>query len=152
MNEKRVRDIMSFSSLVEVGPESSIKEVVTASLPALRAGYSPTIVVKDGDKIIGMACWNDVLGALVPAYAKGKIKMEIFWEGLFTEQWHAIAGEKIKKLIRPPVFVALDDTLMKVAYKLVNDKINSVLVKDQGKLVGVISTGDLFNELLQCSA
>lgn len=147
IKEKRVRDIVGFSQLVEVDYKNTIKEVVGAALPLLKAGYSPTIVVKEQSKIIGMLCWSDILNVLLPAYAKGEIKMEVFWEGLLFHQWSTIADHNVKDAMRQPVFVDIDDTLAKVAYTLIENKISSILVTDRGKLVGMISAGDLFNEL-----
>jgi len=151
-SEKRVRDIMGFSSVIEVDRESSVKNLVTTSLPALKSGYNPTILVKDENSIVGMLSWDDLLYALVPSYAKGYWKMEIFWEGLFIDQWKNIADCKVKDLMRPPIAVNIDDTLAKVAYTLVNSKVSSVLVNDRGKMVGMISTGDLFTHLASCSS
>lgn len=150
--EKRVRDIMGFSSVIEVEQERSIKDTVAVSLPALKSGYNPTILAKDGNKIVGMLSCEDLLNALLPSYTKGDIKMEIFWEGLFQDQWRTIADRTIKDLMRPPVSVDINDSLTKVAYKLVNSRVSSVLVSDRGKVVGTISTGDLFSQLLECSA
>ncbi len=150
--EKRVRDIMGFSQMVEMGHESTVKEVVAAALPALKAGYNPTIVVKERDNIIGVLCWNDLLNVLLPPYTKGEIKVEIFWEGLLLDQWRTIADLNVKDAMRSPVFVDIDDTLAKVAYTLIESKMSSVLVTDRGKMVGMIGAGDLFNELYECPA
>lgn len=150
--EKRVRDIVGFSQVLEVKPEKSIKEVVSQSISALKQGYSPVLLAKDGEQIVGMLCWEDLLSALVPSYAKGKVNMEIFWEGLFTDQWQIIAGKTVKDLMRPPITVDIDDTLSRVAYTLVREKVNSALVYDRGKMVGIVSTGDLFNQLLDSTA
>ncbi|MBO8128315.1 MAG: CBS domain-containing protein [Peptococcaceae bacterium] len=148
ISEKRVRDIMGPSLLVEVSPETSVKELVAAFMQAIREGKDPTVLIKERNNVVGMLNRNDLLDILDPPYTKGDIKMEIFWEGLFTDQWRAVAERKVKDLMRSPVVVDPDDTLMKVSHIFNDRKVSTVLVVDQGQLVGTVSVDNLFNELV----
>lgn len=148
--EKRVRDIMRDPSLMELSPDNTIKELVAAFVQASKDGKADTmLLVKERDTIIGIVSWTDLLDLLEPPYTKGAIKMEIFWEGLFTDRWRGIAKRKVKELMQPPVVVGPDDTLMKVSHTLNEREVETALVVEQGQLVGIVSISDLFSELLQ---
>jgi len=150
LQEKRAREISGSSLPVEVGPDSNIKELAAAFMQAWRYGNTdPTALVKEGNNIVGMINQADLLDALEPSYTKGAIKTEIFWQGLLTERWRGIANYKVKELMRPPVVVDANDTLMKVSHVLNTQGAGMVLVVDGERLVGTITAGDILKELMQ---
>ncbi len=146
--EKRVEDIMESLPAAEVQPDSQLRTVLNIISEAEGKGKcNPTVLVREGDLILGTVSSSDILSALQPRYTKGRMKMEIFWEGLLTEQWHKIACRAVTDVMKTPVIVDANDTLMKASHKMTKHNASVVLVADLNRIVGAVSVKGLFREL-----
>lgn len=152
MQEKRVKGVMSDSLPLDVNPGCSMGELVSMFVQVAKCGNTGRMaVIRDGDSIVGMISRSDLLDILEPSYTKENIKMEIFWQGLFSERWNDIARRKVKEFMRPPVVVDVNDNLMKAAHVMNSKNTRIALVVEDYELVGTISVEDLLGELVDCS-
>jgi len=148
--EKRVRDLVGTLPLCKVGPEDDLKTLAAVLAKTVEGDNpDPLALVMDGSQIIGTVNRADLLSALEPPYTKGRIKMEVFWEGLFTEQWCGIVSGKVKDFMRSPVVVDINDTLMKAAHVMTENRVSTVLVLDADRVAGTLSVIDLIQELVK---
>lgn len=163
--EKKVKDIMiPIYDYPTVSAEATLKD----SIQVLRRAFQPQdnkprtgrqhILIVDNNELVGTFGVPDLLKAVEPQYLKshtfynmqltGSWAIPIFWDGLFSERCREIANKKIKDFMQPLVYyVKSNDTILKASYSMAKYKTNLVPVKENDKLVGIIRSIDVFQEI-----
>lgn len=96
----------------------------------------------------------DVNGRLVGAVSMHEI-LEILWNPKATKPSNVIIGERAPPEImvgsimnRPALSVSPDDTIGDVANMMIQRKLTTVFVQENGRLVGVVSQADLMEQVI----
>lgn len=140
-----VSDIMSKSPKT-VTPETKLVEVV--SLMCLFR-YSGLPVEKDGE-LLGIIAEKDVLHRMFP-------KLEDFADIMATpdydsmmSQYKDVVNLKVEDVMTPRVIsVSPDMHILRAATVLVRHKFRRIPVAENGKLVGMLSLGDIHKAIFQ---
>lgn len=168
LREKKVKDIMIPAyDYPTVSAEAMLKDAIRVLRNSFhpqekkpRTGRQHVFVVEDNE-LVGTFGVYDLLKAIEPQFLKGtayfSMKLNnswaipIFWEGLFTERCREIAHKKVKEFMNPIEFyVHIDDTLLRASYSMARYKSDFVAVKDKDRLVGLIRSVDIFQEISNC--
>jgi acetoin utilization protein AcuB len=124
----RVRDCMSTPAQV-IGPEAPAWE----ALGLMRRHRIRRLPVIDGDALIGIVTWTDVVRVQPPAMG-----------GV----WHIpnlAAGVQVRHLMAPsPLVVDPDAPVQEAAALMRRHKIGGIPVVEAGRLVGIITESDIF--------
>jgi len=142
----QVKEIMTGSPRT-VAPDTGLLEVV--SLMCLYR-YSGLPVMED-DQMVGFIAEKDVLHKLFPTLE------DMISEGLGSVDFEGMMGKykdvvnlKVKDLmIRGVITVAPDDHILKAATTMVRHKFRRIPVADVGRLVGMLSLGDVHKAVFQ---
>jgi len=142
----QVKEIMTGSPRT-VAPDTGLLEVV--SLMCLYR-YSGLPVMED-DQMVGFIAEKDVLHKLFPTLE------DMMSEGLGSVDFEGMMGKykdvvnlKVKDLmIRGVITVAPDDHILKAATTMVRHKFRRIPVADVGRLVGMLSLGDVHKAVFQ---
>ncbi|TET90728.1 MAG: CBS domain-containing protein [Methanomassiliicoccales archaeon] len=152
-----VKDIM-VKDVVVLHPEDTIAEATTKFAENKVSGCP---VVDDHGALVGMLSEADILGHLKTQYKKLKMRYppEIMFGISFQEEmkereiglaFHEIGSMKVKELMRRDVVAATtNDTVERVVRLMVRRKINRVPIIKDGKLVGIVTRGDVIGGLYQ---
>lgn len=136
-----VKDIMTYGART-VNEDTPMMDV--ASLMCLY-GYSGLPVVDDAGQVIGFIAEKDVLAQLFPSVE------EIMEGGIaaidFSEKVHAydaIMGKTVAEyMTRGVLSVTSHMPILKAAVIMANKRLRRIPVVDDGKLVGMLSLGDI---------
>ena len=142
-----VNEIMS-RDITTVSPDTSVMEA--ASLMCLYR-YSGIPVV-DGDNLVGLIAERDVLSHLFP-------KLEDAMESLatidFTEktkEYSSLMSKPVSDLMAKNVkTVTADMPILKAAVFMANNRFRRIPVADNGKLIGMVSLGDIHKAIFHQS-
>jgi len=143
-----VKEIMTGSPRT-VTPETGLLEVV--SLMCLYR-YSGLPVIADG-KMVGFIAEKDVLHKLFPTLE------DMMEDGLGSADFNGMMGKyrdvvnlKVRDLMTTNVIsVSPDDHVLKAASTMVRNRFRRIPVAEAGKLVGIMSLGDVHKALFQIS-
>jgi CheY-like chemotaxis protein len=162
--EKKAYDVMTFiENYSSVSMNATIKEAVSILMDSFKpsltgeafieSGHRSIIVMDNNKEPIGLLTIYDLLKAIRPAYLSApKPSMadsvqysSMFWDGLFTIQSKSIAEKKVHELMseKPPV-IDRNANLMEVADLIFSSGRRRVLVKDGGKVIGIVREQDIF--------
>lgn len=134
----RVRDIMA-TNIVTAGPDETIKEVI---LRIRRKNISGLPVVDKNNKVLGTFSEADIAKALP----------DILNESQFIPliDVRELTAEPVKRVMHMPAVTISPDATVEEAATIVLEKYRHRLpvVDETGKLVGVISLGDILKALL----
>jgi len=134
-----VKDIMS-QHISTVTGDTSLME--TASLMCLYR-YSGIPVVEN-DQLIGLIAEKDILAQLFPSLedAMDGISKIDFTEK--TKEYSSLMSKSVSELMTKNVkTVAPDMPILKAAVIMANNRFRRIPVADNGKLVGMLSLGDV---------
>lgn len=164
IQEKKVSDIMiPIYDYPTVSSEATLRDALRI-LSELwhpqdnraRSGRNRVVIIMDNEPV-GTFGIEELLDAIEPKYTKGAIlgmKMSnlipfaVFWEGLLTEKCREIANSKASDYMTPfEFFIDVDDPLLRASYTMVKNKIDSVAVRRNGRLVGIVRSYDIFREV-----
>jgi CBS domain containing-hemolysin-like protein len=157
VNEKKVKDIMtSVAEYSSVSADSTVGEAISV----LKNSFCPnnrghchghrTVLVLENNKPTGILTFRTLLTAIEPRFMKvDQWAVPVFWEGLFTERCREEAGKKVREIMTPITLVALtvEDTIIKAVHAMIKHKLGTLPVVDGNKLVGMIRTNEIFNEI-----
>lgn len=143
-----VKEIMTGSPRT-VSPETGLLEVV--SLMCLYR-YSGLPVITDGN-MVGFIAEKDVLHKLFPTLE------DMIADGLGSADFNGMMGKyrdvvnlKVRDLMTTNVIsVSPDDHILKAASTMVRNRFRRIPVAEAGKLVGMMSLGDVHKALFQIS-
>ncbi len=163
--EKRVKDVMiPINEYPTISAEATLKDAVRVMRNFFEtqnqkppAGPVQVFVVEDNE-LVGIFGISELLTAVEPQFLKGVayigMKMPsswaipVFWDGLFTERCMEIAYKRVKEFMYPiEHHIDVNDTLLKASYSMAKYKTDAVSVKSNGRLVGVVSSIDVFREI-----
>ena len=142
-----VNDIMSRTPKT-VAPDSKLLEVV--SLMCLFR-YSGLPVVDDG-KMVGFIAEKDVLHRLFPTLEDFKDVMAAPDYDNMIYQYKDVVNLKVADVMTPNVItVSPDMHILKAATVMVRHKFRRIPVADGGRLVGMLSLGDIHKAIFQAN-
>lgn len=145
----KVRDVMS-TSVRSVRPETKVREV--ASLMCLYR-FHGLPVVEDGDRLVGIIAEKDVLHSLFPKLedlmSEGMHSVDLDQEmGRYKEVLNLTAADL---MTRNPVTVDPDMHLLRAATVMVRHKFRRIPIAEDGKLVGMLSLGDVHKAIFHAN-
>ncbi len=132
----RAEDVMT-KNVTTVRGDTSIKELKQLFAKHDFNGFP----VADGDKYLGIVYKRDLLRVFVPSSINegGYPLISDYWK-LFTQR----VGEIMERAV---VTCSSKEKLPEVVQKMIENKIDSIAVVDQGKLRGIIALKDLIGHL-----
>ncbi|MBF0143390.1 MAG: CBS domain-containing protein [Magnetococcales bacterium] len=142
-----VRDVM-VRTVRTVKPDEPLRSVAAVICTNKISGMP---VVDDEDRLIGIISEKDILNALLPSFhdfledpirARDFQSMEEAYTGLLTKTVADL-------MTRRAVYVTPDDPVMKAASQMSLQKFRRVPVVEGGKLVGIISLGDIHKAIFK---
>jgi len=144
----QVKDIMTRSPRT-VTPETGLLEVVSVMCLYRYSGFP----VLEGDKMVGFIAEKDVLHKLFPTLE------DMMSEGLVAIDFDEMMGKykdvvnlKVKDLMVPSVFsVSPEQHVLQAATTMVRHKFRRIPVAEGGKLVGMLSLGDVHKAIFQAN-
>jgi CBS domain-containing protein len=136
-----VHEVMS-TGLVTVRKTETVRSAVMKMMNR----HCGTIPVIDGDnQLVGMITLRDVLLPLYPNYGDyihDNVHSRNFVE--MEEGYAEVLGEKVEEIMSPnPLTVAPHDPILEAASYMGLKNFRRIPVVDKGKLVGMISIGDI---------
>ncbi|MEI6413060.1 MAG: CBS domain-containing protein [Pseudomonadota bacterium] len=139
-----VRDVM-IRSLRTVEPSTKLLEV--ASMMCLYRFSGLPVVGKD-NKLLGFVAEKDVLNKLFPSLEDLRDGMAgIEFEGM-ESQYHDILNLKVEDVMTRGVITASPDShVLRATSVMVRHKFRRIPVAERGKLVGMLSMGDVHKAL-----
>ncbi len=142
-----VKDIMTKGART-VTEDTPLKEV--ASLMCLYR-FSGLPVVR-GDELVGFIAEKDVLAQLFPSVEDAMSGMAGIDFREKAEQYGEIMHKKVADLMTPGAkTVAPDMPILKAAIVMANNRFRRIPVADDGKLVGMLSLGDIHKAIFHQS-
>lgn len=142
----RVRDVMT-SNPRTVSESSSLLEV--ASLMCLYR-FSGLPVVRDDGELVGIIAEKDLLHRLFPTLEDLRDGMaSVDLDGMMG-QYRGILKLKVAEVMTPNVItIGPDMHLLRGAGVMIRHRFRRIPVADAGKLVGVLSLGDVHKAIYQ---
>ena len=142
----QVKEIMSGSPRT-VTPDTDLVDVVSQMCLYRFSG----LPVMKGDKMVGFIAEKDVLHKLFPTLE------DMMTDGLGNLDFEAMTGKykevvnlKVGDLMAANVItVSSEDHILQAATTMVRHKFRRIPVADRGKLVGMLSLGDIHKALFQ---
>lgn len=136
-----VREVMSTGVLTARGTDT-VRSVVVKML-SRHCGAVP--VVDDGDRLVGVIAVRDVMLPLYPQYgdyihdnvhSRDFVEMETGYPEVLTKNVEEV-------MTRNPLTVSPDDPILQAASYMGLKNFRRIPVVERGKLVGVVSIGDI---------
>ena len=117
-------------------------------------GSRVVAVVKDGGEVVGVVTEEDLLSALLPAYVLADRSLaRVLEERAGEESRERLEGRRVRDVVdvhrRDRPTVEPDDTLIEVATAMARSNDPGVLVVEEGRVLGVITVGQLLDALLR---
>ena len=142
----QVKEIMTGSPRT-VTPDTGLLEVVSLMCLYRYSG----LPVMEGGQMVGFIAEKDVLHKLFPTLE------DMMSDGLRSVDFEGMMGKykdvvnlKVRDLmIRGVITVAPDDHILKAATTMVRHKFRRIPVADAGRLVGMLSLGDVHKAVFQ---
>ena len=142
----QVKEVMSGSPRT-VTPDTGLVDVVSLMCLYRFSG----LPVMEGDKMVGFIAEKDVLHKLFPTLE------DMMTDGLGNLDFEAMTGKykdvvnlKVGDLMATNIItVSPEDHILQAATTMVRHKFRRIPVADRGKLVGMLSLGDIHKALFQ---
>lgn len=132
----KVRDLMT-SPVQVIGPDAPAWEAVGL----MRTQRIRRLPVVDGDKLLGIVTWTDLIRIRPPALG---------------DRWiipNLAAGVLVRHLMTAsPITVSPDSRIEQVAALMRERKVGGLPVVEHGRLVGIITESDLFEAFVETHA
>ena len=162
-NEKKVKDLMTpIEEYSTVRADSTVKEAIAVLKKSIRPGdpaadrVHRSILILDGNgEIAGILTLRTLLQAIEPRFIKvDQWAVPVFWEGLFTDRCREEAAKKVGELMIPVKLISLDagDTIIKAVHAMLKHKLDSLPVSRNGKIVGMVRSTEIFQEIISLVA
>jgi len=167
LQEKRARDIMihvdDYSTVMDT---HTVKDAIeqlkrsfegfVSSSRVMETGHRSLLVFDQKGELVGILSILDLIDAARPAYLSApKPSMAdsmqfspMFWSGLFTTQVKALALKKVGDVMSAsPPGVDEDTNLMEIADLMYREQVRRVIVRRQGKVIGIVREQEIFFEM-----
>ncbi|HKJ84400.1 MAG TPA: CBS domain-containing protein [Mariprofundaceae bacterium] len=136
-----VRDVMT-SSPVTAGKTDKVRSVVVKMITR-HCGAIP--VVEDGDKLVGVVSLRDVMLPLYPNYGDylhDSVHGRDFVQ--MQDGYSRVMEMAVEEVMTPsPMVVSPDDPVLKAASYMGLKNLRRIPVAEGGRLVGIVSIGDI---------
>ncbi len=143
-----VKDIMTRLSRT-VTPDTNLIEVV--SLMCLYR-FSGLPVVEDGDKLVGLVAEKDVLNRLFPSLEDLMESGATVDYDKMMDKYQDVMNLKVKDLMTEKVITVQPDMhILRAATIMVRHRFRRIPVSDGGRLVGMLSLGDVHKAIFQAN-
>jgi CBS domain-containing protein len=145
----RVKDIMT-TDVITLTPDT---DIVTAAKTLLREGINGAPVLDSEGNLIGIICQSDlvaqqktlelpsfitILDAVIPLKTQDEMERQI----------RKVSSTTVEDaMTEVPVFISPDTDVEEVATMMVTEKLYTVPVLENGKLVGVVGKEDILRTL-----
>ena len=165
--EKAVKDVMvPIEDYTTLNVDQTVREVMlklrtSFSLKAptssiMETGHRSVLIYDDMGEVKGVLSIKDLLNAIMPKYLSApKPTMAdsiqyspMFWSGMFTKEVKNILDSRVEDIMSPPpMSIDSSSNLMEAAYMMVYNRVRRLVVRDKGKVAGMIREQDLFFEM-----
>ena len=106
-------------------------------------------VVNEKNDLVGVISEKDVLNAMYPKVDEYMQSGGYDFEQI-EKEYTDVLGRQVKDIIKPGLFtVSPDDPILKAVSIMCAKKIRRIPVADNGKLVGIVSIGDVHKAIFQ---
>jgi CBS domain-containing protein len=144
------RDIMS-TDVVMLNEKATIREAVTL-LNSTQHGALP--VVNDADEVVGVLSYQDVMRLALPEYLDGvDLSFLPASSGFFPKsgEYDSLGDVPVGEVMRPGYLPEVRPTepVAEVARVMLKDQARRVVVVEEGRLVGIITRGDVVRAIVQ---
>ncbi len=165
--EKTVEDVMvPIEEYTTMNIEQTVREamlklrtsfslkVPTSSI--METGHRSVLIFDDKGEVRGVLTIKDLLNAIMPRYLSApKPTMAdsiqyspMFWNGMFTKEFKNILDKRVEEIMSPPpMSIDSSSNLMEAAYMMVYNRVRRLVVREGGKVAGMIREQDLFFEM-----
>lgn len=137
----KVKEVMSIG-VVSASTTESARSVV-AKMLTRRCGAIP--VVDEGDRLLGVVTLRDVMLPMYPNYADyvhDAVKSRDFLE--IEKNYSLVLGKTVAEIMCPkPMFVTPETPVMEAASYMGLKNLRRMPVVEDGRLVGMVSIGDI---------
>lgn len=154
MDELTVRDIMQ-ADVVTVGPEITVRELAAVLAEHKISGLP---VVQDDGRVIGMVSEADVIlqdaEFHFPYYIQF-LESVIYLQRVakFEERFRKMFGTKVSEVMSKEVVeVSPSASVHEAATLMTNHKVNRLPVVEEGRLVGIVTRGDIVQAIADSKA
>ncbi len=161
--EKKVGDIMiPIYEYPLISSEATLKTVLRimnelwqAKTNKPKTGRRHVVVLEDNTPV-GIFGINEMLKAIEPQFMEvtsmgmrfAVSSVPVFWDGLFTERCRELANIKIKEFATPfEHHVNANDSLLRASCYMIRYNVDSLPVKNNDRLVGIVLNEDIFKEI-----
>ncbi len=154
MDELKVREIMT-SPVITVKPETTVRELADILAQNKISGVP---VVDAEDRMLGMVSEADVIvqdADLHFPYYIQFLESVIYLQSVhkFEERFRKAFGSKVSEIMTEDVVsVSPDQTVREVATLMADRNVNRVPVTENGRLVGIVTRGDIVRAIAQQKA
>ena len=142
----KVKDILN-KNIFTVYPETSLREVIK-----LFYEYNLTslIIVNENNEVFGMVTYSDLFKLLFPDYNEIRNHGEYLFDPQSIELRNKIYFERPVKhtMTKFPEIIDAEMSAIEAAAIMKSYKIKQLPVTEHGKLIGVITIKDLFNNFI----
>jgi CheY-like chemotaxis protein/predicted transcriptional regulator len=165
--EKTVKDVMvPVEDYTTLNVDQTVKEamlklkasfslkVPTSSI--METGHRSVLIFDKKGEVRGVLTIKDLLNAIMPGYLSApKPTMAdsiqyspMFWSGMFTKEVKNILDKRVEDIMSPPpLSIDSGSNLMEAAYMMIYNRVRRLVVRENGKVAGMIREQDLFFEM-----
>ena len=160
---KTVGDLMiEVRRLPCIAADAPLREAIEALLRFLQETEAarPTLVVLDGERMVGVITQRDLLAALEPGYLKqaahaegaapAEAELVLVWDRLFDSTAAQQLARPVVEFMRPvSAHLAPGDPVARAAWLMLHEDLPVVPVMQGTRIVGVVRAKEVFVELMQ---
>ena len=165
--EKTVKDVMvPVEDYTTLNVDQTVREamlklrtsfslrVPTSSI--METGHRSVLIFDNKGEVRGVLTIKDLLNAIMPKYLSApKPTMAdsiqyspMFWSGMFTKEVKNLLDNRVEDIMSPPpLSIDSSSNLMEAAYMMVYNRVRRLVVREGGKVAGMIREQDLFFEM-----
>ena len=154
MKHVPVNEIMiGTDGYLTVSQEDTVKEAIKKLQSSFRLdensvtqGHTSVLVTGDNGKLVGILTIRGILKALVMHEKDKELPPNYLWTLFVSKSYESAAEIPVKKIMknRKVFSVAPNDDIMEAVHKIVENKVNTLPVVEEGRPVGVIRAKDIF--------
>ncbi len=148
--------------LPSIAVSAPLREAIEALLRFLQETEAarPTLVVLDGERMVGVITQRDLLAALEPGYLKqathaegaapAEAELVLVWDRLFDSAAAQQLARPVVEFMRPvKEYLAPGDPVARAAWLMLHEDLPVVPVMQGTRIVGVVRAKEVFVELMQ---
>jgi CheY-like chemotaxis protein/predicted transcriptional regulator len=134
--------------------ESFASKISTSRL--METGHRSVLVFNDAGEMTGVIAITDLLSKVMPAYLSAPMPSTadsiqyspMFWRGMFQRAIKEIGAKQVVTLMQSaPETIEAEANLMEAAYTMLNNNARRLIVRREGRIVGIIREQELFFEI-----